>query len=235
MIFNAVDAMPEGGTIIIRTAHSAGRVRIEIADSGIGMSEEVRRRCTEPFFTTKGEHGTGLGLSMSFGILRRHDAILEIDSLEGIGTTFRIELPCCAGLPGTVSAATPQHQRSLRILVVDDNPVSLEVVTRFLRADLHEVASARGGQQALAQLHSRPFDLLVTDQGMPGMSGLQLAEAAEKIRPAIRTLLVTGFGPSAEQEIGAIHRVLRKPVTREALRSAVDQVVQVNPAAAARD
>jgi signal transduction histidine kinase len=225
MIFNAVDAMPEGGTITIRTAHAAGRVRMEIADSGIGMSEEVRRRCAEPFFTTKGEHGTGLGLSMSFGILRRHEGTLDIDSLEGIGTTFRIELPSCEGGLGTAAAPTAQQRRGLRILAVDDDPVSLEVVTRFLRADLHEVASAPSGEQALVQLKSRPFDLLVTDQGMPGMSGLELAAEAGRIRPAIRTLLVTGFGPSAEQESEAIHRVLRKPVSREALRSAVEQVL----------
>jgi len=225
MIFNAVDAMPEGGTITIRTLPAAGRVRMEIADSGIGMSEEVRRRCTEPFFTTKGEHGTGLGLSMCFGILRRHDALLEIDSLAGIGTTFRIELPSCEGGVGTAPIATAQHRQGLRILVVDDDPVSLEVVTRFLRADLHEVASAPSGEQALVQLNSRAFDLLVTDQGMPRMSGLQLADEAGRIHPAIRTLLVTGFGPSAEQETKAIHRVLRKPVSREGLRSAVEQVL----------
>lgn len=225
MIFNAVDAMPEGGTITIRTVQVAGRVRLEIADSGIGMSEEVRRRCAEPFFTTKGEHGTGLGLSMSFGILRRHDADLAIDSMEGIGTTFRIEFPPCEEGLGAAPAAAAQHRRGLRILVVDDDPVSLEVVTRFLRADQHEVAAASSGEQAVVQLQRSAIDLLVTDQGMPGMCGLRLAEEAGRIRPEIRTLLVTGFGPSAEQEISAIHRVLRKPVSRDALRAAVEQVL----------
>jgi signal transduction histidine kinase len=225
MIFNAVDAMPEGGTITIRTVGGGARVRMEIADTGIGMSEEVRLRCAEPFFTTKGEHGTGLGLSMSFGILRRHEGTLEIDSIEGIGTTFRIELPSCEAGLGAAAGPAAQQRRGLRILVVDDDPVSLEVVTRFLRADLHEVSSASSGEHALVQLNSRPFDVLVTDQGMPQMSGLQLAEQAAKIRPAIRTLLVTGFGPSAEQEIEAIHRVLRKPVSRETLRGAVEEVL----------
>jgi CheY-like chemotaxis protein len=224
MIFNAVDAMPEGGTITIRTACEGGAVRVEIADTGIGMSEEVRTRCAEPFFTTKGEHGTGLGLSMSFGILRRHEGKLEIDSIEGIGTTFRIEFPSCsAGLHAGPSAAV-QLRPAQRVLVVDDDPVSLEVVTRFLRADLHEVVAASSGEKAVEHLKGASFDLLVTDQGMPGMSGLQLAVEARSIRPAIRTILVTGFGPSAEQEIEAIHRVLRKPLSRDALRSALEQV-----------
>lgn len=225
MIFNAVDAMPEGGTITIRTVCAGHRVRVEIADTGFGMTEEVRTRCAEPFFTTKGEHGTGLGLSMSFGILRRHEAKLEIDSIEGIGTTFRIEFPSCHAGLGTAPAAAAPHRRVLRVLVVDDDPVSLEVVTRFLRADLHEVVAATSGEKAVAQLNSRPFDLLVTDQGMPGMSGLQLADEAGRIRPAIRTMLVTGFGPSAEQETAAIHRVLRKPVSRDGLRSALEHVL----------
>jgi signal transduction histidine kinase len=129
LIFNAVDAMPEGGTLSVRTRSSAQTVQLEVADSGIGMDEETRRRCLEPFFTTKGERGTGLGLAMVYGMVRRHSAELEVDSAAHQGTTFRVTFPAAQ----TAAAAAQEVARDvvlrpLSILIVDDDPLALHKV-----------------------------------------------------------------------------------------------------------
>ena len=112
LIFNAVDAMPDGGTLTVRhVAAQARPVQLEVADTGVGMDEETRRRCLEPFFTTKGERGTGLGLAMVYGMVQRHSAELEIDSALHQGTTMRITFP--AALTATAIAATSRRRTTL--------------------------------------------------------------------------------------------------------------------------
>ncbi len=152
LVFNAVDAMPEGGTLTLRTrpvVDGDGRatVRIEVGDSGVGMDEDTRRRCIEPFFTTKGERGTGLGLASVYGMLQRHSAALEVDSVPGKGTTMRMIFPAFAE-----DAATPRSQlaahvslRKLRILVIDDDPILIRSLLDVLEADGHRLETALGG------------------------------------------------------------------------------------------
>src|ERR1051326_1967070 len=126
LIFNAVDAMPDGGTITVRTAGTEEAVRIEVADTGMGMSDEVRERCLEPFFTTKGKKGTGLGLAMVFGIVQRHNGTLDLESTVGKGTTFIFRFPTTAAPPQETAKASEALSRPLKILVVDDQPVRSE-------------------------------------------------------------------------------------------------------------
>src|SRR6185369_2921678 len=128
LIFNAVDAMPDGGTLTVRTRSSAETVQLEVADSGVGMNEETRRRCLEPFYTTKGERGTGLGLAMVYGMVRRHSAQLDIDSVAGQGTTMRLSF-----VPALTTSLVAEHHptalhmsHGLRLLLVDDDPLLIK-------------------------------------------------------------------------------------------------------------
>ncbi len=225
LVFNAVDALPEGGTITLRSRPLAEGVQIEVADTGTGMSEEVRQRCLEPFFSTKGEHGTGLGLAMAFGIIRRHDGQLDIETALGQGTTFRITLPCHHSIAEESDDARLTLDRSLRILVVDDEPNARDVVSQYLRGDGHRVVTANDGNEAMQRVMSEDLDLVITDHGMPGMDGLQLASAVHRVDPAKSVILLTGFAFGPEQQPVSVHCVLKKPLVREELRGALRRLL----------
>jgi signal transduction histidine kinase len=230
LIFNAVDAMPESGTITIQTRAIEGYLCLRVSDTGSGMSEETRRRCLEPFFTTKGERGTGLGLAAVYGIIERHQGTIDIESEMGIGTTFSILLPAMEGDeapegPAPVDAVT-KSGRILKILVVDDQPIICEVIQEQLRSDGHQVDVAENGIEALERISAEGYDLLVTDQAMPGMSGDELGPKAKEICPRISVILLTGFGGSATETnlSPGIDIMLGKPATLTDLRRAIVRV-----------
>ncbi|MEZ0255868.1 MAG: response regulator [Chthoniobacter sp.] len=226
LVFNAVDAMPNGGPIVLRTQPLENGVQIEVSDSGTGMTEEVRQRCLEPFFSTKGEQGTGLGLAMAFGIIRRHEGTMEIETKQGQGTTFRLTLPCCHSSPeAEEEEARLTLDRSLRVLVVDDDANTREVVSGYLRGDGHRVITAMDGCEAMHRFMTEEFDLLITDHGMPGMNGLQLATAVHRLAPSKSVILLTGFAFGPEQQPSSIDFVLKKPLVREELRGALRSVL----------
>ena len=230
LIFNAVDSLPKGGTITIRTAQTEQHVRIEVADSGAGMSEEVKAHCFEPFFSTKGEHGTGLGLALVHGIVRRHDGTIEVESQPGIGTTFTIHLPLIINqlVPAKPSPAslpaTPAH-----ILLVDDEVQLCEMLRALLKIDGHSVELAGSGAEALEKFKPGKFDFVITDQAMPGMTGSQLAAAIKKQSPATPVILLTGFGAFMEAEgepPAGVDLVLAKPISVADLRTALRNIRQ---------
>ena len=229
LILNAVDAMPAGGTITIRTGADGDQVLLEVKDTGTGMTDEVRQRCLEPFYSTKGGRGTGLGLAMVYGIVRRHRGILAIETELGKGTTFTIRLAVWTGRGPAEGAPEPAGSgRRLRILFVDDEPPVRHVVTEYLTADGHLVETANNGREALEKFLAGWFDLVVTDQGMPEMSGDQLASAIKQLVPNKPVILLTGFGDlmlaSGEKPAG-VDLILGKPVTLATLRQALAQVV----------
>lgn len=228
MIFNAVDAMPKGGVMTIGTVMDEESLLLRISDSGIGMTEQVSRRCLEPFFTTKGEGGTGLGLSMVFGIIHRHGGTIQIESAEGKGTTFTMRLPAARAdseLPAPVVHAA---SRPLHILVVDDQPVLCHLVCEYLQDDLHTVEMATSGRQAMELFRESEFDLVITDHVMAEMNGHQLATAIKALKPNIPLILLTGYADSALPDGNTcpegIDLVLAKPLPRTALRRALAQV-----------
>jgi signal transduction histidine kinase/ActR/RegA family two-component response regulator len=198
MIYNAVDAMPAGGEIHLGAVETNERVMITVKDSGTGMSPDVKSRLFNPFFTTKGKAGTGMGLAVSFGIVRRHNGSIEVDSEIARGTSFRISLPLAAGearSPGSQPSKATQGPRAVRLLVVDDELTIRDVLTEALRAEGCEVIAAENGQLALElfdQYHGE-FDAVFTDIGMPDMSGWELATAIRRRSENIALAIVSGW------------------------------------------
>lgn len=227
LVLNAVDAMPGGGTIVLRTRVEGARVLADVCDSGVGMTEEVRRHCLEPFFTTKGDRGSGLGLGMVYGIVRRHDGTLSITSAPGRGTTMtlgfpaaQVEAPAAAAPPPSAAAAPAP----LRILVVDDKAPARRLLLAMLGADGHTVEAVAGGAEALARLEATDFDIILTDRSMPEMSGDELARIVKEGSKPVPVIMITGFGvlmTAADERPFGVDLVLPKPITRAALREAI--------------
>jgi signal transduction histidine kinase len=223
LIFNAADAMPAGGTITLRTRVRGPQVEIGVSDTGTGMPEEVRARCLEPFFSTKGHRGTGLGLSMVAGIVQRHNGTLEVVSELGRGTTIWVRLTTVSDSAGATAPGTlPELTPALRILAVDDEPTARDVISRCLTADGHTVVTAATGHQALAKLATERFDIVITDHAMPFMTGTELAHAIKRQQSGERVILLSGSSdPGAERLPGGIDAWLEKPLSRGKLRNAI--------------
>ncbi len=235
LVFNAVDAMPDGGTLTIRTKSASNpeagsHVEVEVADTGLGMNEETRRRCLEPFFTTKGERGTGLGLAMVYGVTRRHNAEIEIDSAIGQGTTVRLRFPVLvAGTTDASPSAPAAVPTRLRILSVDDDPLLIKSLRDALEADGHAVVTANGGQEGIdafraAEERHEHFSVVITDLGMPYVDGRKVASAIKSDSPSTPVILLTGWGQRliSEGDIPPnVDRVLNKPPKLRDLRAAL--------------
>ena len=228
LIFNAVDALPQGGEITLRTHAQGSEVALEVADTGTGMDEETRRRCLEPFFTTKGQKGTGLGLAMVYGTMQRHGGRIDLQSSPGQGTVFTLVMPCQppAAVDAPADAAGPEVQQPWRVLVVDDQPVFVNILRHYLAHDLHTVETALDGREALAKFRARKFDLVITDRAMPHMPGEELAAALKRIAPQTRVILLTGYsGEEARAPSPAVDVVVLKPVTHAALRAIIGRTM----------
>ncbi|OGG56204.1 MAG: hypothetical protein A3F84_16430 [Candidatus Handelsmanbacteria bacterium RIFCSPLOWO2_12_FULL_64_10] len=228
LIFNAVDAMPHDGTITLRTRPDGERVVLEVSDTGAGMTEEVRKRCLEPFFTTKGERGTGMGLAMVYGIVQRHKGEIDIQSEPGRGTTFTLRLPVrVEQRTEKRPQETEVRVRPLRVLIVDDDPAIGELIAEYLASDGHTAERAASGREGLEKFRGERFDLVVTDRAMPEMSGDQMAVAAKQIAPGVPVLMLTGFGDMMQvsgERPRDVDFILGKPVTHARLREVLAKV-----------
>jgi signal transduction histidine kinase/CheY-like chemotaxis protein len=225
LVMNAIDALPRGGRLTVQTLARGTTAVIVVTDTGLGMPEDVRLRAHEPFFTTKGVKSTGLGLSVAFGIARRHGGELAIQSEVGQGTTVRVTLPLPATAAPPPRPAAPLPGQVLRILLVDDEEEVRQALADMLTTQGHTVVLAGSGPDALGRLEEDSgFDLVVTDLVMPIMTGWELADAAKARQPGLRVGVITGWGdvPDATPATRlAVDFVLSKPVTLEALDDAV--------------
>lgn len=222
LVINAVDAMDENGTITIDVSDKADRIQISVTDTGHGMSDDVKQKCLDPFYTTKGKLGTGLGLSIVLGVVQRHEGEFTVESEVGTGTSITMKLPAHAptkSIQEEESQAETNNQ-SLRILLIDDEEILLEVISELLGSGGHVVDNFAEPKSALEQFKTRDYDLVITDRAMPGMSGDQLAAEMKKLKPETPIFMVTGFG-GLIKESGEmppnIDEVLGKPLPLDVL------------------
>jgi len=225
LVFNGLDAMPDGGTVRVTVGHDSGRPTVAVTDAGVGIGEDVQRRIFEPFFSTKGHKGNGLGLAMCEGIAERHGATLSVASVPGAGSTFTLAFPAGALTQVTAAAASPAAAAAaaaLSVLVVDDRADVCDSLGAMVSALGHAVTKARDGAAALDMIIARRFDVLVTDLGMPGMNGLELARSVAACRPGTALVIITAWGSEFEAESSTAGiRVVAKPVTMAALQQAL--------------
>ncbi|HYB74928.1 MAG TPA: response regulator [Candidatus Sulfotelmatobacter sp.] len=217
LLLNALDAMPEGGRLTIQSDRRTGEVVVAVSDTGMGMAPEVRQNLFRPYYTTKGAVGTGLGMSIAYAIIERHHGRVDVESAPGRGTTIRLVFPAHEGgvlteRPPSAKGLRPVEPRS--ILVVDDDTGVRELLAEALRQEGHHVVEAENAQEALVLLERGRFDLLVTDLGMPGMPGTELARRAKAGGNVAAVALITGWGVDGDdrtlQEAG-VDLVLNKP------------------------
>ncbi len=231
LILNAMDAMPEGGTLLISTRRRDRQVLIRVTDTGIGMPEAVQRRIFEPFFSTKGEAGSGLGLSMTYSIVRRHGGDIHVESEPGKGTTFTLSFPTAQPTAETTARARPvTARRSARVLVVDDEPQVLSTLTELLQSSGHAVTAAGSGAAGLRAFAPGHFDVVLSNVGMAGMNGWDFIDRLRSVDRDVPVLFITGWGLREEERIRLarlrVHRCLFKPVRPDDLDTAIQEALR---------
>jgi PAS domain S-box-containing protein len=223
IVFNAIDAMPDGGTLTIETGQEGGRMFVRIADTGIGMNAEVRSRMFDPFFTTKGIEGTGLGMSVTYGIVKRHRGTISVESEPGRGTVVAISLPKATETlreAPEAAQAPARAERPVHVLIIDDNVKLTRIMQEILTKAGHDVQIAHDGAEGLEAFRHGHHELVITDIGMPKMSGWQVAQAVKEQAPQTGVILVTGWGKDAYQhevDEASVDALLPKPIDRAKL------------------
>jgi signal transduction histidine kinase len=229
LIQNALQAMPKGGTLTVRTQAEMETVGVTVTDTGSGIDEATQRRIFDPFFTTRpvGE-GTGLGLSVAYGIVRQHGGAITVTSQAGAGSSFTVRLPRAE--PAATTAPAPGvTRRCLDILVIDDDDRVRRVTATTLQKAGHRVTTAGGGEEGLAAFDRGRFDLVITDQGMPGMRGTEVARRVKALRATALVILLTGWGSDLPghlpaTELAAVDQILTKPIRSPELLAAVGRL-----------
>ncbi len=227
LILNAADAMPQGGTLTLRCFRRGSEVHAEVEDTGVGMTEEIRRHLFDPFFTTKGNAGTGLGMSVAYGIVSRHAGTIQVDTALGTGTKFTLTFPVSQIVLDDDAKKVddaPRPERPARILVIDDEQPIAQLIQDALAIEGHNVEVAISGTEGLKMASVSDYDLILTDLGMPDMSGWEVAAHLREQDPNLPVVLVTGWGTTIDdQEISrsGIAGVVHKPFE---IRELVDTV-----------
>lgn len=238
---NALDAMPEGGNLTFRTGREAGRAFCQVADTGVGMTEQVRLHIFDPFFTTKREKGKGFGLSGAYAVVDRHGGEITVESEVGKGAVFTVWLPLAVeaaeplpspqrpASPARIAAAPAAKPASpATILVVDDSEEVREVLRELLSRHGYTIVTCPDGESGLVELESRTFDLAMVDLGLPGISGLEVAHRLKQRWATTQVALMTGYGDRLGPEDAnakGVDFVLSKPFSLDQLRSVVEHAL----------
>ncbi|HEX9750742.1 MAG TPA: ATP-binding protein [candidate division Zixibacteria bacterium] len=236
LIFNALDAMPDGGPLRCRLRPVGGRCLLEIEDEGSGMPAEQLEQVFYPFYTTKGAQGTGLGLAVAYGVITRHGGEIRVNSAVGVGTTFTIDLPQTDKAPeGAVPRFTLGQRGDWRVLLIDDDQTILDVMGEALTEVGYRVTTRDNGAAAIVELRADRFDIVVTDLGMPGVTGWEVARHAYTLRPRVPVIVISGWGAQIDEAKLAnahVDAVLAKPFHLDQLRDLISQVATANTSAA---
>jgi len=224
LILNAVQAMPEGGTLRFETGtNDKGQVCVNVSDTGIGMSNEVKRNIFEPLFTTKGDEGTGMGLAASYGIIQEHQGAIDVRSEPGEGTRFTLTFPPADAEPAPIEESPspePVESEGASVLAVDDDEMVRSTVTRLLTLSGHTVDRASTGAEALSMFSDNDYDIVFTDFGMPEMTGAELTRDLKEANPDLPVILLTGY-TETESAIDEVDDILSKPFKRGELEMAI--------------
>jgi len=227
IINNALDAMPDGGRLSFSTSSNDDTVFISISDTGIGMSENVKKCIFDPFFTTRRPEGTGLGMSMSYGTIARHGGKIEVESEKGNGATFNLSIPIRKDAAQKV--VPPEYDRrvtrsKLNILVVDDNEDVCEIMDEVLTRCGHAVTSVDNGAEAIELAVEKDFDLVLCDLLMPEVHGYDVVKALNKLDKIPKIGLMTGWAElkSIDEEGYKIDFILEKPFKHAELAKHID-------------
>ncbi|MBT3271211.1 response regulator [Candidatus Poribacteria bacterium] len=229
LILNACEAMPDGGTITIRAGVDADGPFLQVVDDGVGMSEDTRSRCLEPFFTTTPTESTGTGLAMVYGTMKRHEGSIDVQSQAGFGTTVTLRFPNTEPPYGGAADPSDTDATTLRVLLVDDEPLVRELLSEYMAVAEHQVTTASDGAEALEAFAPDSYDLVITDRAMPGLSGDQLATAVKDVSPQTPVIMLTGFGPMMDERPENVDMVASKPITMEELYTAISKVTAGRP------
>ena len=226
IIFNAVDAMPNGGVLSIKTKHSENFVTAEFKDTGIGMTEETIERIFDPFFSTKGVLGNGLGMSEVYGIIKRHNGRITVKSEIGDGTTIKIRFPSVKQTAEIVPKAGLDLTGTFSIYIIDDEEYILETLKDFLIDMGHRVRVNTDPKDAIDDISNQAFDIVITDLGMPGISGLELAEKVKAIRPLTQVVLISGWALTVKPNDikGRVDYLINKPFSFDKINHTLSEI-----------
>lgn len=231
LLLNALHAIPSGGEVTIRAFVKNESFYLEVRDTGIGMSKDVAQRCLEPFFSTKGEEGTGMRLAMVHGIIERHNGSLSINSIPEKGTTITIRIPLVQEDTRTQPSpiVSSQTVRLLKVLVVDDDKNSRTLLSEYLAIDGHQVTTAVNSSEGIVKFDKGEFDLVITDRAMPEISGDEVAQHVKASDRQVKVLMITGFAhvmASQKEHPVGVDCIMGKPFTVMELRDTINLALQ---------
>lgn len=228
LLLNAIDAMPNGGTLTFTTRYAGEHVIVEVADTGIGMSKEIAEKIFDPFFTTKGVGNSGLGLSVSWSLLARYGGEVQVKSKPGKGTTFIIKLARAEAAKVQPVARSGDETSSYRLLLVEDDPEILNILRDMLRLKGHRVVATSDGTKALDLIDNSLFDLVLTDLGMPVVSGWEIAKRVKAKNRKTPVVMITGWGGQYEEEdlsTRGVDLMLAKPLSWDKLLASIERML----------
>ncbi len=229
IILNALDAMPKGGELDITTGSSDFQTYIKIRDTGVGMDEEAKGKIFDPFFTTKGGEGTGLGMSVVYGIIKRHNGKIEVESAVGEGTTVTLMFPINLRAKPVEEPVSVESYKKAKILIIDDNLELSKTISNILVREHHKVAYATDGKEGLENFKKNKYDIVFTDIGMPGMSGWEISKLIKKMCPDTDVVFITGWGTQVDKKkmkAAGSDLILSKPFDKRKILSIVNKIME---------
>jgi signal transduction histidine kinase/CheY-like chemotaxis protein len=229
LIMNSVDALSASGSISISAVIDNNRAILRFQDNGVGMDEATLKRIFFPFFTTKGRQGTGMGLSVVYGIINRHKGEIDVTSKVGQGTVFTIMFPISDKVDQKIAMPIKIGEiATARILLIDDNDNIRSVISDMIEILGHEVVAAASGEEGLKLFQSANFDLVVTDLGMPGIGGWDVTRTCKTLRPEVPVVMISGWGNQIDEEMigqSRLSGVLAKPFEMEKIKTMLEDVL----------